>query len=94
METLIPLAIHVIAGALGAIVAGLVLKRISLGITGNILAGIVGGTLGGQILDRVGNLIGGYPGAVITGLVGGTALMVAVGILRKLVRTPDLPEQP
>ena len=93
METLVPLAIHALAGVLGAVIAGLVLKRISLGVTGDILAGIVGGTLGGQLLERVGNLVGGYPGSVVTGVAGGTALMVAVGILRKMVGPPDMPEQ-
>lgn len=84
METLLPLAIHFIAGAIGGNVAGMVLKKFSLGPMGNSLAGIVGGALGGQLLERVGNVVGGFPGDIITGGIGGAILMVAVGIARKM----------
>ncbi len=91
METLIPLAIHLIAGVIGGNIAGLVLKRFSLGPVGNSLAGIVGGVLGGQLLNRVGDLLGGFAGDVVVGGIGGAVLMIAVGIIRKLVGNQDSP---
>jgi len=50
METLLPLIIQLVSGALGGNVAGSLLKNFSLGTLGNSIAGIVGGGLGGTLL--------------------------------------------
>jgi len=93
MESLLPIIIQLVSGAVGGNVAGAVLKNFNLGTLGNSIAGIVGGGVGGQIINAV---LG--AGAVSTGAgmdlnaiisniagggVGGGVLMVIVGIIRK-----------
>ncbi|WP_045835428.1 hypothetical protein [Hyphomicrobium sp. 99] len=47
------LIIQLISGALAGNVAGVLLKKLSLGTFGNAIAGIVGGGIGGQLLELV-----------------------------------------
>ena len=90
MESLLPLIIQLISGAVGGNVAGALFKNLSLGTAGNSLAGIVGGGLGGQLLSMLGvatttggmgieSIIGNLAG----GGVGGGVLMAIIGILKK-----------
>ncbi|MGL4398040.1 MAG: hypothetical protein ACRCS9_16005 [Hyphomicrobium sp.] len=97
METLLPLIIQLVSGALGGNVAGGLLKNLSLGTLGNSLAGLVGGGLGGQILGPL--IAGGAPviaasggldipailAQVASGGVGGGVMLAVVGILKSLL---------
>ena len=84
METLIPLAIQLISGAIGGNIVGAILKKLSLGAVGNALAGMVGGILCGQVID--GRLpIEGIASDFLSGGAGGGALMLAMGVVKKLV---------
>ena len=81
---------QVISGAVGGIVAGIILKNYSLGPLGNILAGIVGGGLGGLIISQAPGIIGaeGFGGIVVdvlSGGVGGGGLMFLAGLARKKI---------
>jgi uncharacterized membrane protein YeaQ/YmgE (transglycosylase-associated protein family) len=86
----IPLLIQLVSGALGGNVAGVLLKNISLGTFGNVIAGIVGGGIGGQILEQAFHMTVANgatdPSAIITQILGsvvsGGVLMAIVGALR------------
>ena len=93
MESLLPLIIQLVSGAIGGNVAGSLLKNFNLGTLWNSVAGIVGGGLGGQIIN---SLLG--AGTVATGAgmdissivsnlagggVGGAVLLIIVGVVRK-----------
>jgi uncharacterized membrane protein YeaQ/YmgE (transglycosylase-associated protein family) len=90
MESLLPLIIQLVSGAVGGNVAGSLLKDSSLGTLGNSIAGIVGGGLGGQLLGLLGVAIGtgdidiaSIIGSIASGGVGGGVLMAIIGIIRK-----------
>ncbi|PLX35796.1 MAG: hypothetical protein C0606_16985 [Hyphomicrobiales bacterium] len=92
MESLLPLIIQLVSGAVGGNVAGALFKNINLGTLGNSIAGIVGGGLGGQILSAVlggampaagGMDVGSIVSAIAGGGVGGGVLMAIIGIIRK-----------
>lgn len=97
METLLPLIIQLVSGALGGNVAGSLLKNISLGTLGNSIAGAVGGGLGGTLLGPL--LTGGAPliGAeggldvmslvsqLVSGGAGGGLATVVVGLIRSML---------
>ena len=86
MESLLPLIISLVSGAVGGNVAGALLKNFSLGTLGNSIAGIVGGGLGAQILGMIGGGgLEGIVGQLVGGGVGGGALMVVIGIIRKAI---------
>ncbi len=86
MEALMPLIINLISGAVGGNVVGAVLKKLSLGTVGNSLAGIVGGGLGGQILGMLGGGgLEGIVGQLASGGAGGGALMVIIGLIKKMM---------
>lgn len=94
MESIIPLIIQLISGAVGGNVAGALFKNISLGTLWNSVAGIVGGGLGGQILQALlgvdagsvaagGSVdIGSILSQVAGGGVGGGVLMAIIGLIR------------
>ncbi|MGH8435206.1 MAG: hypothetical protein ACRERX_12170 [Pseudomonas sp.] len=90
METLLPLIIQLISGAIGGNAAGSLMKDSSLGTLGNSIAGILGGGLGGQLLGMLGaaTATGGMDlssviGSIASGGVGGAVLMAAIGLIRK-----------
>ncbi len=58
METLIPIIIQMISGAVGGNAAGAVMKNLSLGTVGNSIVGILGGGIGGQIIGMLGSATG------------------------------------
>ena len=84
METLLPLIINLVSGAVGGNVAGALLKNFSLGTAGNSIAGIIGGGIGGQLLSALGaGGLDGIVGQLASGGVGGAVVMVIVGVLKK-----------
>lgn len=93
MESLLPLIIQLVSGAVGGNVAGAAMKEKSLGTLGNSIAGIVGGGIGGQILSSVlgmggggGMDIGSIVSQIAGGGVGGGVLMLIVGVVKGMMK--------
>jgi len=94
METLLPLVIQLISGAVGGNVAGAALKDKSLGALGNTIAGIIGGGVGGKLLTLLTGAAAAAPGAGIDigtlvqqiagGGVGGAIVMILVGLVKNI----------
>ena len=91
METLIPLLVQLVSGAVGGNIAGALLKNLSLGTAGNSIVGILGGGIGGQILSALGvsaaaegGGLGNILGDIGSGGVGGAVLLAVVGLVKKL----------
>lgn len=101
MESLVPILIQLVSGAVGGNAAGALMKNMSLGTIGNSLVGILGGGIGGQILGMLGMAsgaggadlggaaggldLGGILGSVAGGGVGGGALLAVVGTVKKMM---------
>ena len=92
MESLIPMIINLVSGAVGGNVAGKLFKNLNLGTVMNSIAGIVGGGLGGQLLGMLGMGGGGSMDimgilqSVAAGGVGGGVLMAIVGFVKKMMK--------
>ena len=90
---MVNIIIQLISGAVGGNGAGALLKKLSLGTIGNTIAGILGGGLGGQLLGLLGMAPAGGSGldlngiiaSVISGGVGGGALMGIIGAIKKAI---------
>ena len=75
-----------LSGVAGGNIAGLLFKKVSLGIMGNTLAGLVGGGLGAQVLQAYPlAALPGVIGYVLFGGIGGVALMIVLGQIRRSV---------
>jgi len=84
MESLVPIIIQLVSGAVGGNVAGAAFKNISLGPVGNSIAGIVGGGIGGQLLSFIGaGGLDGIVGSLASGGVGGAVVMAIIGVIKK-----------
>lgn len=82
MESLLPLIIQLVSGAVGGNAAGAAMKKLSLGPVGNTVVGLIGGYLGptlasGQLEGMVGNIAGGG--------IGGLLLTAVVGFIKNAV---------
>lgn len=90
---IVPLIIQLLTGALGGNVAGRLLKKFDLGTLWNSVAGVVGGVTGGQILKQLGYGVGpsgsldlgAIIGSIASGGVGGSVVLVIVGLIRSLM---------
>jgi len=87
---MVNIIIQLISGAVGGNGAGALLKKLSLGTIGNTIAGILGGGLGGQLLGLLGMApagggldVNGIIASVLSGGVGGGALMGIIGAIKK-----------
>ncbi len=91
MESIVPLIIQLVSGAVGGNVAGALMKNSSLGVALNSVAGIVGGGVGGQILQALlgagasggGMDVGSIVSSIAGGGVGGGLLMAIIGMIKK-----------
>ncbi len=89
MESLLPLIIQLVSGAVGGNLAGGILKKFSLGTLWNSVVGILGGGIGGQLLGMLGMGVSG--GMDLTGILssvaaggaGGGVLLGIVGMIKK-----------
>jgi uncharacterized membrane protein YeaQ/YmgE (transglycosylase-associated protein family) len=87
MESLLPLIINLVAGAVGGNVGGAALKNSSLGGLGNTIAGAIGGVGGGSLLGPLlgmgGAAAGGFDiGSLATSGIGGIVLQVVAGLIK------------
>jgi hypothetical protein len=83
MSLLMPL----VGGAAGGNIAGLLLKKVSMGTAGNSVVGLLGG-LAGPYLPLIGSLgaLGGpMVGQLASGGAGGGVLVVIIGLIRSLM---------
>ncbi len=92
MESLLPLIIQLISGAVGGNVAGSLFKNLSLGTAGNSIAGILGGGIGGQLLSMLGIMtssggmdVASIVGSLASGGVGGGVLMAIIGLIKSML---------
>jgi uncharacterized membrane protein YeaQ/YmgE (transglycosylase-associated protein family) len=90
MDSLLPLIIQLVSGAVGGNLAGAALKNLSLGTALNSVVGILGGGLGGQLLGMLGVSTGGgemdiagIVGSIAGGGVGGAVLLAVIGAIKK-----------
>lgn len=89
---IVSVIIQLLSGAAGGNIAGKVLKQFDLGPVGNSIAGILGGGLGGQLLGMLGAGggaaaaggldLGSILSSVASGGVGGSVLMIIIGLIR------------
>ncbi len=93
MESLIPLIINLVSGAVGGNVAGSLLKKLSLGSLGNSIVGILGGGIGSQVMNMLGSSGGGagtldivnIVTSIASGGIGGGVLMAIVGFIKQMI---------
>ena len=91
---MISIVVSLVTGAIGGLLAGYLVKKISLGEISNALCGIVGGGIGGSVLTAFGFSAGpsgtltlpAVIGSVASGLVGGGLVLLAVGLIMQLIR--------
>ncbi len=85
MESLLPLILQLVAGAVGGNVGGAALKNSSLGNLGNTIAGAVGGVGGGSLLGPLLGMTatGGFDiGNIAASAVGGLVLQIVAGLIK------------
>jgi uncharacterized membrane protein YeaQ/YmgE (transglycosylase-associated protein family) len=82
----VSIIIGLVAGAIGGWLLGMVMKNMSSGTTGDLIAGLIGGIIL-VLIGTWGNfLVWGtvpYIGAIVLGLVGGIILAAIWGAVRK-----------
>ena len=86
MESLLPLIIQLVVGAIGGNIGGAALKNSSLGTLGNSIAGAVGGVGGGSLLGPLLGMAssgGGFDiGSIATAGIGGIVVQVVAGLIK------------
>jgi uncharacterized membrane protein YeaQ/YmgE (transglycosylase-associated protein family) len=89
MEDALPLIIQLLSGAVGGNLAGMAMKKVSLGTLGNSIVGILGGGGGGQLLNVLGVAtsggamdLSGIISNVLGGGVGGGILLLIIGLIK------------
>ncbi|MFW5426314.1 MAG: hypothetical protein ACKE8G_07435 [Methylophagaceae bacterium] len=94
MESLLPMIIQLISGAVGGNAAGSLMKNLSLGTVGNSIVGLLGGGIGGQVMGMLGMGgaaagsgldIGSILSTVAGGGIGGGVLLAVVGMIKKML---------
>ena len=84
MQTLVPFLVSLLGGVIGGVIAGIVFRKWTIGIIGNTLAGLFGGGLAANYLGAFGlasiSVLGGH---LVSGLVGGGAMMLITGLIRR-----------
>jgi hypothetical protein len=87
MESLLPIILQLVAGAVGGNVGGAAMKTSSLGGLGNTIAGALGGVGGGSLLGPLLGMAGGAAGGIDIGNlaasgVGGIVLQIVAGLIK------------
>jgi hypothetical protein len=87
MESLVPLIIQAVAGAIGGLGVSAAMKQAGMSIVTKVIAGVVGGIGGGQILHSiladptVTGALSGVVGDALGGVVGGGVLTAIAGVV-------------
>ncbi|QCI67562.1 hypothetical protein [Phreatobacter stygius] len=90
METLLPILIQLISGAVGGNVAGKSVPSLDQGTLINSIGGLLGGGIGGQIISAVlpgllaggGLSVSGILSSLVSGGVGGGLLLAIIGAVK------------
>ncbi|CAM1349770.1 hypothetical protein [Tenacibaculum insulae] len=80
------LIISLLSGAIGGNLAGILLKKFSLGTLWNSVVGILGGGIGAQLLGMLGVNVGGIIGNIAGSGVGGVVLLVLIGVIKSALK--------
>ena len=79
------LLVLLLIGAVAGFLAGLIVKGYGFGVVGNIVIGIVGAVVGGALLPRLGLFTGAdIIGQIISATIGAVALLVLIGVVRRI----------
>ena len=82
----VSIIIGLVAGAIGGWLLGMIVKNMSSGTTGDLIAGLIGGIVL-VLIGTWGNFViwGSVPylGAIVLGLIGGIVLAAIVGAIRR-----------
>lgn len=85
METLLPILLQLVAGAIGGNIGGAAMNKTNLGGLGNTIAGAIGGVGAGQLLPIVIGLAtatGFDVGNLAASGVGGLVLQLVIGLIK------------
>ncbi|MCA0316528.1 MAG: hypothetical protein LCH88_00525 [Proteobacteria bacterium] len=93
METLLPILIQLLGGAIGGNAAGKASPNLDQGTLINSIAGLLGGGIGGQIVASIlpqlmaggGLSVGGILTSLVSGGAGGGVLLAILGIVRNMM---------
>jgi hypothetical protein len=93
METLLPILIQLIGGAVGGNAAGKAVPNLDQGTLVNSIAGILGGGIGGQIVAALlpqlmaggGLSVSGILTSLVSGGAGGGLLLAILGIVKNMM---------
>jgi uncharacterized membrane protein YeaQ/YmgE (transglycosylase-associated protein family) len=84
--------ISLLSGAAGGNITGGLFRNLNLGVLWNSVAGLVGGGIGGQLLGMLGMAgagggmdVSAIIGQVVSGGLGGSALLAFVGAIRNIL---------
>lgn len=79
------LVIMLVIGAVAGWLAGMIIKKGSLGPVGNIIVGIIGGVVGGRLFQQRGISVGGeaWVNALVTSTAGAVILLFVIGLVKK-----------
>ena len=85
MDTLLPIILQIIAGAVGGNVGGAAMRKTSLGGLGNSIVGAIGGIGAGQLLPIIVDMAtasGLDFGKLAGSAVGGLVLQIVIGLVK------------
>ena len=97
---ILPLITVLISGAIGGILTGRLMPKVSMGRVINLIAGVVGGGLGGYLFDMIGMSGTGVPGAgaadmknflttFVAGILSGGAMMLTIGYIIEMMNKKE-----
>lgn len=84
---LINLLASLVGGGVGGNVAGVLLRKCSLGVVGNTITGVIGGTVGSQLIAPLlggGGMLG-LSSTIASSGTAGAALMILTGMIKQAV---------
>lgn len=79
------LLLGLIAGALGGVMTGTILRSLTLRLVGNTVFGLIGGGVAGWLAPLGGGAADSVPAMVVTGAAGGALLCALLGVVRNAI---------
>lgn len=83
METILPIIVTCIIGAIAGFLAGQIMKGRGFSLIGNIIVGIVGAAIFGFLFGSLGLVDIPYVNEIIGGTIGAVILLFAIGLIKK-----------